>query len=72
MNTLPQARTASSVERRRNMRGAFASAYRKLKDKRVLLIDDVSTSGATLDACAAAIKQAGAKTVWGLTVAREV
>ncbi len=72
VNTAPQARTGSSAERHRNMRGAFAGAYGKLKDKRVLLIDDVSTSGATLDACAAAIKQAGAKTVWGLTVAREV
>ena len=36
------------------------------------MIDDVSTSGATLDACAAALKQAGAVSVWGLTVAREI
>lgn len=72
LNTPPQARTAGSVERHLNMRGAFAGTYGKLKDKKVLLIDDVSTSGATLDACALALKKAGASSVWGLTVAREV
>jgi ComF family protein len=72
INTPPQARTSGSIERRHNMRGAFTSPDGKLKDKQVLLIDDVSTSGATLDACASAIKRAGAATVWGLTVAREV
>jgi predicted amidophosphoribosyltransferase len=71
-NTPPQARTASSAERHTNIRGAFALADGKLKDKQVLLIDDVSTSGATLDACATALKGGGAATVWGLTVAREV
>ncbi|RJO62965.1 MAG: ComF family protein [Dehalococcoidia bacterium] len=72
VHTPPQARTASSVERHRNMREAFKSLDGKVKDKRVLLIDDVSTSGATLDACASALKRAGALSVWGLTVAREV
>jgi len=72
INTPPQAMTASSIERHLNMRGAFTSLDGKLKDKKVLLIDDVSTSGATLDACASALKQAGAISVWGLTVAREV
>jgi ComF family protein len=72
INTPPQAKTASSVERHRNMRGAFTSVDGKLRDKKVLLIDDVSTSGATLNACAATLKQAGAASVWGLTVAREI
>jgi ComF family protein len=72
INTPPQARTASSIERHRNMHEAFTSVDGKLKDQRVLLIDDVSTSGATLDACAPALKQTGAISVWGLTVAREV
>jgi ComF family protein len=71
INTPPQARTTGSVERHLNVRGAF-TVDGKLRDKRVLLIDDVSTSGATLDACAAALKQAGALSVWGLTIAREV
>jgi predicted amidophosphoribosyltransferase len=43
-----------------------------LRDKQVLLIDDVSTTGATLDACAAAIKSAGAASVWGLVLAGEI
>jgi len=42
------------------------------EDKQVLLIDDVSTSGATLDACAVALKAAGAASVWGLVLAREI
>ena len=39
---------------------------------RALLIDDVATTGATLDACARALKKAGATAVMGLTVARMV
>jgi ComF family protein len=68
---LPQARTASAVERRRNVHQAFES--RALPpDRAVLLIDDVATSGATLEACAAALKAAGARSVWGLVFAREI
>ncbi len=70
-DTVTQARAASAAERRRNVRDAFAS-QRELHGERVLLIDDVCTTGATLDACAAALKAAGAGSVWGLTVAREV
>ncbi|MGB7025639.1 MAG: phosphoribosyltransferase family protein [Candidatus Acidiferrales bacterium] len=51
------------------------SAYEIRKDTqvdnlRVLLIDHVFTTGATLDACARALKQAGAKSVVGITVAK--
>jgi competence protein ComFC len=69
--TAPQARTASVGERRGNVAGAFA-CRRRLEGKPVILIDDVSTSGATLDACARALKQAGAASVWGLVLAREI
>jgi predicted amidophosphoribosyltransferase len=37
----------------------------------VVLIDDVMTTGATLDACARVLKAAGAERVFGLTFARE-
>ncbi len=68
---LPQARTTSAAERRRNLRGAFGC--RPLTPGRqILLIDDVATSGATLDACAEAAKAAGAESVWGLVFAREI
>ncbi len=68
----PQARTANVDERRTNVADAFYCRDLRLKGKPVLLIDDVSTSGATLDACATALKQAGAISVWGLVLAREI
>ena len=69
---LPQARTLSVEERRANMVGAFMCRAEFIRNRQVLLIDDVSTSAATLDACAAALKQGGANTVWGLVIAREL
>ena len=68
----PQARTANVKERRKNVAHAFACRNRRPKGKAVLLIDDVSTSGATLDGCARALKKAGAASVWGLVLAREI
>jgi competence protein ComFC len=59
-------------ERIKNLEGAFAlKNERKLAGKRVVLIDDVITTGATLDQCASVLKKAGAREVWGLTVAKE-
>jgi predicted amidophosphoribosyltransferase len=58
-------------ERYANVRGAFSCKDLRFEGRRVLVIDDVCTSGATLDACALALKQAGAASVWGLTLARE-
>jgi ComF family protein len=71
-HTSPQAKTSSLVERLKNVAGAFdcnSSAFRGLS---VLLIDDVATSGATLNAAAIGLKAAGAVTVWGLTLAKEI
>jgi len=68
----PQAKTLTVDERRSNVANAFTCRDHRLRDKQVLLIDDVSTSGATLDACAAALKAAGATSVWGLVLAREI
>ena len=68
----PQARASNVDERRSNVAGVFGCRDGRLRDKQVLLIDDVSTSGATLDACAAALKAAGAISVWGLVLAREI
>ena len=62
----------SSARRHRNVRDAFAPTRvaRRLAGLTVVLIDDVSTTGATLDACARALKGAGVKEVRGLTAAR--
>jgi competence protein ComFC len=60
-------------ERRKNVRGAFAiNAGRTLKDRRVLLVDDVYTSGATVNECSRVLVRAGAREVYVLTLARTV
>ena len=59
-------------ERLRNVAGAFAVAQpQRLARKRVLLVDDVCTTGATLAACAGPLLEAGAEGVWGIVVARD-
>jgi len=58
-------------ERWETVRGAYAMHQSAQVDKlRVLLVDDVFTTGATLDSCSQALKAAGAARVVGLTVAR--
>jgi ComF family protein len=60
-------------ERRKNMGGAFAlNPEKSVADKIVLLVDDVYTSGATVNECSRALKRAGAKAVYALTLARAV
>ena len=67
----PDKHILSLEERWDSVRGAFATRPGTQVDNlRVLLIDDVMTTGATLDACARALRVAGAKSVIGLTVAR--
>lgn len=61
--------------RRRNVNGAFVVADRwrpAVQDASILLVDDVLTTGATVDACASVLKRAGAKDVNVLTLARVV
>ncbi|MCK6439631.1 MAG: ComF family protein [Planctomycetes bacterium] len=69
--TPPQAQQAQE-QRAGNVRGAFKTGRRAgmVEDKRVLLVDDVMTTGATLREAALALKRAGAKEIAGAVVAR--
>lgn len=58
------------AERQLNIAGAFQADPAVVSTKRVMVIDDVTTSGATLQACAAALLAAGCVQVYGLTLAR--
>lgn len=73
-------RTASQVgltadQRRRNVRGAFKvdrACRGRVKGRNVVVVDDVITTGATAEACARALKRAGAARVDVLALARAV
>ncbi|MEE9271826.1 MAG: ComF family protein [Robiginitomaculum sp.] len=65
----------SFVGRKRNVQGAFRLAVKKsakLKGANVLLIDDVFTTGATLEACAHTLRRGGAAKIYALTLMRVV
>jgi len=58
-------------EREKNVEGAFKCVgSQTVRGKKILLVDDVFTTGATMEECARVLKAAGAKEVWGVAVAR--
>jgi ComF family protein len=69
-NTPAQTQQPDAIARRDNTKDAFGVGRRQ-PSGRVLLIDDVTTTGATLDACARTLLDGGAKGVYCLTFARE-
>lgn len=70
--TVSQAKL-KAVARRTNVRGIFQCIEgTSLNGKRVGVVDDVCTTGATLEDCARALKEAGSGTVWGIVVARDI
>ncbi|MEI8060971.1 MAG: ComF family protein [Candidatus Berkelbacteria bacterium] len=61
----------SGVQRRENLAGIFDPAdVKNIVGKTIILIDDVSTTGTTLEECAKVLRENGAKQVWGLVAAR--
>ncbi len=70
-NTLSQTKLGRAA-RLSNMQGAFSVAQKEaVQGKTILLIDDVATTGTTLEGCAVALRAAGAKRVFAYTYARE-
>lgn len=60
----------SREQRAKNVKNAFWANTRIVKGNSILVVDDVTTTGATMNACALALLEAGAKCVYGLTLAR--
>ena len=60
----------NAEQRKQNVHEAFSAPASNLTGKNILVIDDVITTGSTLDDCARALKKAGVKNVYGLSVAR--
>jgi competence protein ComFC len=67
-NTLQQASTKSRQDRFKNLKNAFQTSKKLNPDAIYILVDDVLTTGTTLEECCKTLKQAGARTVWGLVV----
>lgn len=60
------------AERHDNVHGAFNAEPRRVNGRKILLMDDVATTGSTLSSCAEALYSAGAQDVFAVTVARAV
>lgn len=70
-NTLPQIDMPDKEQRQENIKNAFVcDKSKKLKGKTAILIDDMITTGSTLEECAKILKKSNAKEVWALTLAK--
>lgn len=72
-HTAPQAQTGSREKRIKNMDHAFKineASAQEIKNRLIILVDDIATTGSTLNDAARALKEAGAAHVWGLVVAK--
>jgi len=66
----PKQSSLAGARRRRNVKGSFSAAHADVRGQRLLLVDDVMTTGSTVNEAAAELKRHGAARVAVLTVAR--
>ncbi|MCX6763699.1 MAG: ComF family protein [Candidatus Moranbacteria bacterium] len=70
--TSPQMKVKNYWERQKNIQAAFAiQDNTEIKNRRVLLIDDIATTGSTLFECAKVLKESGAKKIYAAVIARQ-
>lgn len=70
IKSTPDQTELSGAERRVNVKGSFwVSQEEQIKNKNILIVDDVKTTGSTIEAAAEALKKSGAKKIWAITVA---
>lgn len=71
ISTEPQANIKHDIQKRiQNIKGVFAISPESVEEKTIILIDDVSTTNATLTEAGKILKKNGAKQIWGLVVAK--
>ena len=69
INTRPQVKF-KEAERKKNIQNSFFWQGNNLRQKNIIIFDDIATTGATLNECAKVLKNAGAKEIWGLAIAK--
>ncbi|MBM3255916.1 MAG: ComF family protein [Candidatus Moranbacteria bacterium] len=72
-NSKPQMKIKSTLVREKNIVGSFIfnKAFTNNTPKKIILVDDIATTGATLNECAKILKRHGAEKVWGLVLGRQ-
>lgn len=73
INVKPQMKIKSTKARKENITGCFRfnKAYSKNSPRKIILVDDITTTGATLNECAKVLKRHGAEKVWGVVLGRQ-
>jgi predicted amidophosphoribosyltransferase len=69
-DSVPQVSLSSRQARAQNVEGSFR-CVRRVEGVGIMLVDDVVTTGSTMSACAQALKSAGARSGWGIALARQ-
>ena len=71
-NNKAQSSTKGISERRKNVKNVYIADYEKLSGKNIILMDDVYTTGSTMEECAKELRAKGAENVLGIVLAKVV